>query len=245
MLHHKNLLRYESEIAPVQTAPVHHRHHLNTRSLDMNCAKVVEHISMLRKQARTSFNALNNFVYKKFTEPRFNLTPEIALEEWSKYKLNLSHPYTKLMDREFTKEKVHHDISHLENGITTLNEKLIQTELNKIYKTIRMLQVIHNRTYNALDKKWQDDAYKNVTQYLNHTGSHLSANIKATNSVIATLNVALEDFDENSISYNETVQVLDWLVVAESISFFQYLDKLYEKLMEMCSAPRYLHEGNM
>ncbi|XP_054730221.1 uncharacterized protein LOC129238990 [Anastrepha obliqua] len=241
MQHHKNLMLQESERMPSHTVPTYRHHHLNIRSLDMNCMDIAKVVRSLKIQAEVSLQTLKDNVHN-YTLPRFNTTPENATEYWIKSKLNLSHPYQKFLDRDFTKSVVSHDFSHLEGK--TLDEELLKVELNKIYKTIKTLQIIFTRLSEENQKNEQAlmhryrQGFNDMNKYLDVTRVELNNNLQITKSAIDTLQITMENFDENSVTYNETVFAKDWLMVVENISFLQYLDQLYALLLKMCNGTK-------
>uniref|UniRef100_W8BXU5 Uncharacterized protein n=2 Tax=Ceratitis capitata TaxID=7213 RepID=W8BXU5_CERCA len=234
MNHHRNLLRYELDLAPKHTEKQIH-HHLNTRSTAMECTKnMTDHLESVQSQAQNSLKELRDKL-AIFTRARFNDEPSETYKFWRNHSLNLTHPYTFCYERHYD-STARPEFKHL--NYPKLTKELFEEELKKIYKTWKILEGVYYQTVNPTNiNNWRDrssEAFNNMLFYFNLTLTQLQNNRNNVGNLLG--NTISHELDSNiPLVYNTTAQVREWLIILESISFLHYLTGLCTKLIEMCS----------
>lgn len=112
-------------------------------------------------------------------------------------------------------------------------------EISNIIRTFKILQIVFKEIVNENNKQnWYNTynyQYATLINFLEHTYDELTQN---KNVAISALNEStyLRIINETiTPNYNRTAQVREWLIIVESLSFFEYLINLCEKLMQMCN----------
>ncbi|XP_067635766.1 uncharacterized protein [Eurosta solidaginis] len=239
--HYKHHMDYELELEPRYLKPLHRHssHHVNKRALNMTCIDIAQILRGSKEQAETSAQILMAEIHK-YTESRFNSTPENVTQSWNLHKLkDFLHPYHQNLDRNITNKNLNHNLSHLDGK--NMSELLLKTELNKVHKTIRMLQAAfghldkENRQ-NLAELKHRFKSYDKISEFINQSRIELNNNLENAKFGMEELKIPLEESSENDMTFNETDYAKEWLIIVESISFLQYLNKLYARILEMCNS---------
>ncbi|XP_018785895.1 PREDICTED: uncharacterized protein LOC108967104 [Bactrocera latifrons] len=217
------------------------RHHLNVRSTKM-CPeeRMKAALESIRNQSLKSHSTLLRQI-DEFTNVRFNETKEKTLHNWSKHSLSLEHKYNKSITRQ-----IKLDIKTCKNvnsAQKSMAEKL--REIVDIYETFKILRTVleevktENNTLEWI-QKFKNESHV-IIDFLQSIHDELTNNVNAAQSAfMSTRNCASLNNDhlinETTIpNYNRTAQVREWLIVVETLSFFNYLITKLNDLMQMCN----------
>uniref|UniRef100_A0A034WLS3 Uncharacterized protein n=1 Tax=Bactrocera dorsalis TaxID=27457 RepID=A0A034WLS3_BACDO len=197
-------------------------------------------LDLIRNQSLKSLNTIMGQI-EEFTKVRFVETVENTFHNWSKHSLSLDHPYTKSFTRQIKLNKEACKNVNFEQK--TMDDKL--KEIVKIYTTFKILRSVLNETKNEDNvREWQStykEKSRSIIDFLEITYDELTNNINAAHSAfMSTRNCSSLNIDhcinETIIpDYNRTAQVREWLIVVETISFFQFLITTLNNLMQMCN----------